>query len=164
MFHSEPHLQIRRPSPSTIEFIVSTRPRHFSLTARLYSLLSFLLRIALVCLVGFLVLARWRTRLLPLPPSQRHPHPHPQQHQQQHQQVDQGVDTSSLEHDVLLRKIWNLTIRQDWWRILILTIGIGYLVSKRGYHGRDIYTPIYLQSFSPPLSSLFSRENCPIPK
>ncbi|TPX17060.1 uncharacterized protein E0L32_012294, partial [Thyridium curvatum] len=58
MLTTKPYLRIRRPSPTTAEFIVSTRPP-LTIPLRLLLLLAFLLRLALAAAALLLLHAKW---------------------------------------------------------------------------------------------------------
>ncbi|KAK6844266.1 phosphatidylinositol N-acetylglucosaminyltransferase [Apiospora arundinis] len=63
MLTAAPHLHVRRPSPTTAEFTVSTYPPHSTLTLRLLLLLVSLLRLVLALGAGMLLYAEWWTQL-----------------------------------------------------------------------------------------------------
>ncbi|KAH8819995.1 GPI-GlcNAc transferase complex [Xylogone sp. PMI_703] len=58
MLTTKPHLQARRPSPTTVEYIVSTCPER-TLSFHLLLASTFLLRIAIGCTVLILLYSKW---------------------------------------------------------------------------------------------------------
>ncbi|KAK8129331.1 Gpi-c transferase complex [Apiospora kogelbergensis] len=65
MLTAAPHLHVRRPSPTTAEFTVSTYPPHPTLTQRLLLVLVGTLRVVLALGAGMLLYAAWWTQLSP---------------------------------------------------------------------------------------------------
>ena len=66
MLTTQPHLQTRRPSPTTAEYTVSTSPQ-LTITLRLLIFFTFLLRVLVGLLVLLLVYSKWALSSLSSP-------------------------------------------------------------------------------------------------
>ena len=109
MFFGRVRLRVRRPSPTTVEFIVSGRPDRHSLTTHLTGALVVLARLALAGLMMVLVLAKWKG------------HPHI------------PIQTQELP---IHARAWTLAARQPLWKVATLVLASSHLIVRRRYRGR----------------------------
>ncbi|KAI9801479.1 MAG: hypothetical protein M1833_002711 [Piccolia ochrophora] len=111
MLTSAPHLRIRRPSPTTVEFTVSTRPAHSTLPKRLFFAVTLLLRFVAGTAVLVANYARWAVP---------------------------GHNGQPLLLNEALQSDAGIAVQRyskslDWWVLLAGTAVVGYIVFRRGY-------------------------------
>ncbi|KAK6826047.1 hypothetical protein PG987_013541 [Apiospora arundinis] len=106
MLTAAPHLHVRRPSPTTAEFTVSTYPPHSTQTLRLLLLLVGLLRLVLALGAGMLLYAEWWTQL-------------------------NASAASSLYHTPLGRVAQDVAARTPAWVLVPLCLGALFLSVRR---------------------------------
>ncbi|KAI9810807.1 MAG: hypothetical protein M1832_001109 [Thelocarpon impressellum] len=111
MLTTPPHLRIRRPSSTTVEFIVSTRPPRSALSGPLLALASLLLRLVVGAAVLAVNYAKWATQFPHAPAALRQP-------------------TLQLW---LGRTALRLSERVDWWLLLPFSLAVAYAVVRRVY-------------------------------
>lgn len=114
MLNGGPYLRIRKPSTTTVEFTVSTRPLRPTLLARVLAALSLLLRLVVGGLVVAVNGARW-----------------------------EGTGTSAGGGSTPLPLLgrWvrdvepGVAERHEWWLVPLVSLVVGYAVVRRGYKG-----------------------------
>jgi len=140
MLTTTPHLLIRRPSPTTAEFTVTTCPRP-TIPLRLALLGVFLARIAAVLAVGVSLYSRWWAP----PTSSSTTSPSPTQHQQPppHQKEWQwSLDPSDILHGLLStlhstslgQRLAELITPLPSWTLVAFSLFISYLALLGNIH------------------------------
>ncbi len=113
MFSAEPQLHARRPSPTSVEFIVSTRRPRQTLSARVLGILVVLLRLGVGSVVLLLLSAKFLGSNVPSGVSCLLP-----------------FRNRSSTHE-----LWNVAAEQEWWRIVLVALALSYAIFRRGYCG-----------------------------
>ncbi|KAI9807166.1 MAG: hypothetical protein M1825_005884 [Sarcosagium campestre] len=111
MFSAPPHLQTRRPSPTTVEYVLSTRPSQFTLIARLLFALTTLLRLLTGSLVLLVNYCKWATHAVRQP----------------------TANELKLLDSRLGLLIGRFGAWLPWWQVLAISLVVGYVVFRRGY-------------------------------
>ncbi|KAI9885087.1 MAG: hypothetical protein M1823_003142 [Watsoniomyces obsoletus] len=111
MFSAEPKLHVRRPSPTSVEFIVSTQPTRHTLSACVLAFSVVLLRLAVGSIVVLLLWARFLDSNVP-------------------SRVPQWP---LFREHLLSQKLWSIAAEQEWWKIILVALVLTYAVFHRGY-------------------------------
>lgn len=122
MLTSAPHLHVRRPSPTTAEFTVSTRPRNPTRTQRLLLLAVGAARLVLALGAGLLLYAEYWTQF----------HPSPSSYRQSHLWLLPPEQHEFLLYDTPLGRLaQEIAARTPPWALVPLCLGALYLAIRR---------------------------------